>query len=49
MNSCGLSLNDAKYVVDNCPMILKKSLGKAEAEALKTVLEEVGAKVTIVG
>lgn len=45
--SCGLSLINAMYVVNNCPIAIKKSLGRAEAETLKMVLEEVGAKVIL--
>ena len=41
----GLGLKEAKAVVDGAPSNVKEDVDKAEAEAIKTQLEEVGAKV----
>ena len=41
----GLGLKEAKSVVDGAPSNVKEDVDKAEAEAIKTQLEEVGAKV----
>jgi len=46
-DASGLGLKEAKDVVDNAPKTIKEGVSKAEAEALKAQLEEVGAKVTI--
>ena len=43
----GLGLKEAKEVVDGAPKVVKEGVSKAEAEALKAKLEEVGAKVTL--
>ncbi|MDX1304206.1 50S ribosomal protein L7/L12 [Photobacterium sp.] len=43
----GLGLKEAKAVVDGAPASLKEGVDKAEAEALKAQLEEVGATVEI--
>ena len=41
----GLGLKEAKELVDNAPKPLKEGISKAEAEAMKKALEEVGAEV----
>ena len=41
----GLGLKEAKELVDNAPGTLKEGVAKAEAEAMKKQLEEVGAEV----
>ena len=43
----GLGLKEAKDLVDNAPGTLKEGADKAEAEAIKAKLEEVGAKVDL--
>ena len=43
----GLGLKEAKELVDGAPSNIKEGIEKAEAEAIKTQLEEVGAKVTV--
>ena len=43
----GLGLKEAKEVVDGAPSPLKEGIEKAEAEAIKTQLEEVGAVVEL--
>ena len=43
----GLGLKEAKEIVDGAPATVKEGLAKADAEALKKSLEEVGAKVTL--
>ena len=43
----GLGLKEAKAVVDGAPSPLKEGIDKAEAEAIKAQLEEVGAKVEL--
>jgi large subunit ribosomal protein L7/L12 len=43
----GLSLTDAKALVDGAPKAVKEKLPKAEAEAAKLKLEEAGATVQI--
>ena len=45
--ACGLGLKEAKDLVDGAPSILKEGLAKAEAENLKKVIEEAGAKVEL--
>ncbi len=42
-----VGLKDAKELVDAAPKALKEKVSKEEAEALKTQLEELGAKVEI--
>lgn len=41
----GLGLKEAKALVDGAPSNIKEDVEKAEAEAIKAKLEEVGAKV----
>lgn len=43
----GLGLKEAKDLVDGVPSVVKEGVNKEEAEALKTKLEEAGAKVTL--
>ena len=43
----GLGLKEAKALVDGAPSVVKESLPKDEAEALKKKLEEAGAKVEL--
>ncbi|MEE0514402.1 MAG: 50S ribosomal protein L7/L12 [Emergencia sp.] len=43
----GLGLKEAKEVVDGAPSNIKEGVDKAEAEAIKAQLEEVGAKVEL--
>ena len=43
----GLGLKEAKELVDGAPSNVKEGIEKAEAEAIKKQLEEVGAKVTV--
>jgi large subunit ribosomal protein L7/L12 len=43
----GLGLKEAKEVVDGAPSNLKEGVDKAEAEAIKKALEEVGAVVVL--
>ena len=43
----GLGLKEAKAVVDAAPKAIKEGLGKDEAEALKTTLEEAGASIEL--
>ena len=43
----GLGLKEAKEAVESAPKVLKEGASKAEAESIKTKLEEVGAKVTL--
>ena len=43
----GLGLKEAKALVDGAPAPVKEKISKADAEALKAKLEEVGAKVEI--
>lgn len=43
----GLGLKEAKEAVDGAPTNLKEGIEKAEAEAIKAQLEEVGATVTL--
>lgn len=43
----GLGLKEAKAVVDGAPTTIKEGVDKAEAEAIKAALEEVGAKVEL--
>ena len=43
----GLGLKEAKEVVDKAPSTLKEGIEKAEAEAIKKSLEEVGAVVVL--
>ena len=43
----GLGLKEAKEMVDGAPNTVKEGLSKADAEALKAQLEEVGAEVEL--
>ena len=43
----GVSLKDAKALVDAAPNALKEGISKEEAESLKTQLEEAGAEVEV--
>lgn len=43
----GLGLKEAKDAVESCPVVLKEAVSKAEAEALKAELEEIGATVEL--
>ncbi|MDY5739100.1 MAG: 50S ribosomal protein L7/L12 [Anaerovoracaceae bacterium] len=43
----GLGLKEAKELVDGAPSTVKEGVEKAEAEAIKGQLEEVGAKVEL--
>lgn len=43
----GLGLKEAKELVDGAPNTIKEGLAKADAEALKAQLEEVGAEVEL--
>ena len=42
-----MGLKDAKDLVEGAPKMLKESVKKADAEAMKKALEEAGAKVTL--
>ena len=44
---CGLSLKEAKELVEAAPKALKEGASKAEAEELKTKLEAAGATVEL--
>ena len=44
---CGLGLKEAKELVEAAPKTLKEGVAKAEAEEIKTKLEEAGAKVDL--
>lgn len=43
----GLGLKEAKELVDNAPSNIKEGIEKAEADAIKAQLEEVGATVNL--
>jgi large subunit ribosomal protein L7/L12 len=43
----GLGLKEAKELVDTAPSTVKEGIGKAEAEGMKSKLEEVGAAVAL--
>lgn len=43
----GLSLVEAKGIVDGAPKAVKEKVSKADAETLKAKLEEVGAEVEV--
>ena len=43
----GLGLKEAKELVDGAPSTVKEGVAKADAEALKAQLEEVGAEVEL--
>jgi large subunit ribosomal protein L7/L12 len=42
-----LGLKEAKDLVESAPAALKEGIGKDDADAVKTKLEEAGAKVTV--
>ena len=44
---CGLSLKEAKELVEAAPKALKEGVSKAEAEEIKAKLEEAGAKIEL--
>ena len=44
---CGLGLKEAKELVEAAPKALKEGVSKAEAEEIKTKLEEAGAKIEL--
>ena len=43
----GLGLKDAKAIVDGVPKAVKEAVSKADAEEMKSKLEEAGAKVEL--
>jgi len=43
----GLGLGEAKALVEGAPTPIKEGVSKADAEAIKKAVEEVGGKVTI--
>ncbi len=43
----GVSLKEAKEIVDSAPKAIKEGVSKEEAESLKTQLEEAGAEVEL--
>ena len=43
----GLGLKEAKDLVEAAPKVVKEGASKADAEGLKKLLEEAGAKVTL--
>lgn len=43
----GLGLKEAKDLVDGAPKAVKEGIAKADAEALKKLLEDAGAKVEV--
>ena len=43
----GLGLKEAKALVDECPKPIKEGVSKADAEEIKTKLEEAGAKIEL--
>ena len=43
----GLSLGDAKALVDGAPKAVKEGVSKEEAESIKSTLEEAGAEVEV--
>jgi large subunit ribosomal protein L7/L12 len=43
----GLGLKEAKDLVDGAPKAVKEAINKADADALKKLLEDAGAKVEI--
>ena len=46
-DACGLSLKDAKTLVESAPKALKEGAPKAEAEELKAKLEAAGATIEL--
>ena len=47
VSAAGLGLKEAKELVDGAPKVAKEAVSKAEAEEIKTKLEEQGAEVTL--
>ena len=45
--AAGLSLGDAKALVDGAPKAVKEGISKEEAESIKAALEEAGAEVEL--
>ena len=45
--ACGLGLKEAKDIVEGAPATVKEGVAKDEAENLKKVIEEAGAKVEL--
>ena len=45
--AAGLSLGDAKALVDAAPKAVKEGVSKEEAESIKSTLEEAGAEVEL--
>ena len=45
--ACGLGLKEAKDIVDGAPATVEEGVAKDEAENLKKVIEEAGAKVEL--
>ena len=45
--AAGLSLGDAKALVDAAPKAVKEGVSKEEAESIKAALEEAGAEVEL--
>ena len=45
--AAGLSLGDAKALVDAAPKAVKEGISKEEAESIKAALEEAGAEVEL--
>ena len=43
----GLGLKEAKDMVESAPVAIKEGVDKAEAESVKTQLEEAGAQVDV--
>lgn len=46
-DACGLGLKEAKELVEAAPKAIKEGVAKAEAEELKTKLEEAGATIEL--
>ena len=47
LKNAGLSLGDAKALVDGAPKAVKEGVSKEEAESIKGQLEEAGAEVEV--
>ena len=43
----GVGLKEAKELVDGAPAVIKESVAKAEAESIKSALEDLGAEVDL--
>lgn len=46
-SATGLGLKEAKDMVDGAPKVIKEGVSKADADALKKLLEDAGAKVEV--